>query len=146
MVGVSQVVFIAVYTTDACVHKYSIEQSFVIIMGCIPPLRTVGKAQYDKLRSFGQSLRSKVSSALTSSRTRSSSRFRSNSEHSSLQDLELRKPQQQGNIEHAVLRADDLAIGRKDSEHNDVHGNTGIQRMDGITESFVSLTRTREHI
>ena len=110
-------------------------------MGCIPPLRAVGKIQLTKLRAFGQSLRSKMGSAFSSSWTRSSSRYQGSSEDSSSRDLELAKPPKQSHAEYIVLAEDrSSTTPGKASTRSDVHDSRSIQRTDDITVSFDSLT------
>lgn len=50
----------AAYDASTSVLWSAIEQSLVIIMGCVPPLRALSKLEFPALRTFGESLASLV--------------------------------------------------------------------------------------
>ena len=127
---------------------FRVEQSLVIMMGCIPPHRAVTKIQFPKLRSLGESI-VRIMGSTHSSRLKSS-RLHSKSERSTYQKFELGDSRRQGHKEDTLLHGDKeaSATGLYPKEGNlaDIRDDREIQRTDTFTVSFDTLAEPKQDV
>ena len=122
----------------------SVEQSLVIAIGCIPPLRAVNKIQFPTLRSLSHSL-VRIVGSFRSSNTKPSSRFHGASEHSTYQDLELAGAHIQDPKEPAVMNVNkNFSASGMYANKNRPAQSRDIRRTDAFTVSYGQPTAAHE--
>lgn len=132
------------YNTSAAILWSAVEQCFVIMMGCIPPLATVTKIEFSTLRSIATSLASLVSHRSQSKASTHGKRSGYDSASRSVyQDLEMNSSRKRGTQKDGSLIDDkdakepDFTYYNMDGSSPSIaNGSKGIQRSDTFAISY----------
>ncbi|KAL2043495.1 hypothetical protein N7G274_003802 [Stereocaulon virgatum] len=137
------------YNASIAVLWSAVEQSLVIIMGCVPPLRAVTKIQFPRLRSLAESL-VRIIGSTHNSWTKNSSRFHSSSKHSTYQHFDLEDSAKRLHKENAHPYEDRefsvLGNDPKDGSAANPREHNNIRRTDTFTTSYSSSTEPKQTV
>ncbi|KAI0110718.1 hypothetical protein GGR51DRAFT_74137 [Nemania sp. FL0031] len=146
----SQGVQNAEYTASLGALWSSIEQSFVIIMGSIPPLRPLATTQWPRLRLLGRRLTVLVTGTATNSPERDQSRLNSSDPHPRYYNLEEMNSRK---ISHSPANQSDTYSFRQGPTIEHVRGSDSsldqgnhIRRTDHFSVEYSSYLRPGQAI